>query len=76
MRASCLRHNRVGQIDIANAPKVEAAFNIADYSLFESNNEKIIYARAHLNEIFGQRYPERFTADDVVYKTPIWTVWQ
>ena len=59
-----------GQIDIANAPKVEAAFNIADYSLFESNNEKIIYARAHLNEIFGQRYPERFTADDVVYKTP------
>lgn len=40
MRASCLRHNRVGQIDIANAPKVEAAFNIADYSLFESNNER------------------------------------
>lgn len=29
-----------GQIDIANAPKVEAAFNIADYSLFESNNER------------------------------------
>ena len=54
-----------GQIDIANAPKVEAAFNIADYSLFESNNEKIIYARAHLNEIFGQRYPERYTADEL-----------
>lgn len=58
------------QISLAEVPQVEAAFNIADYSLFESGNEKIKYARAHLNEIFGQRYPERFTPDDVVYKLP------
>lgn len=58
------------QLDLSTTQKIEAAFDIADYSLLESNNENIKYARAHLNEIFGQRYPERFTANDVVYKTP------
>ncbi len=58
------------QLDLSTTQQIEAAFDIADYSLLESNNENIKYARAHLNEIFGQRYPERFTANDVVYKTP------
>lgn len=51
-------------------PALEAVFIIADYSLLSSKNADIDYARAHLNEIFGRRYPERFTPDDVVYKKP------
>lgn len=51
-------------------PQVEAVFNIADYSLLFSRSEKIDYARAHLNEMFGQRYPERFRPEDVQYKIP------
>lgn len=58
------------QLDLTTTPNIEAAFDIADYSLLESNNDNIKYARAHLNEIFGKRYPERFTAKDVTYKTP------
>ncbi|WP_289865236.1 AMP-binding protein, partial [uncultured Muribaculum sp.] len=29
--------------------------------------KRLTNAREHLNEIFGKRYPERFTPDDVVY---------
>ncbi len=58
------------QLDLTTTPNIEAAFDIADYGLLESNNDNIKYARAHLNEIFGKRYPERFTAKDVAYKTP------
>ncbi len=58
------------QLDLTTTQEIDAAFDIADYSLLESKSENIKYARAHLNEIFGQRYPERFTANDVAYKTP------
>ncbi len=58
------------QLELTTTPNIEAAFDIADYGLLESNNDNIKYARAHLNEIFGKRYPERFTAKDVTYKTP------
>ncbi len=58
------------QLELTTTPNIEAAFDIADYGLLESNNDNIKYARAHLNEIFGKRYPERFTAKDVAYKTP------
>lgn len=58
------------QLDHAQIPAIEAAFNISDYSLLSSGNENISYARAHLNELFGKRYPERFTPEDVIYKKP------
>lgn len=58
------------QLDSAGIPAVEAAFNISDYSLLFSKNEQIDYARSHLNELFGQRYPERFTREDVIFKKP------
>lgn len=46
---------------------VEGVVSIADYSLLMSKSEKLTDARLHLNELFGCRYPERFTRDDVVY---------
>lgn len=57
-------------IDITTSPEVDAVFNIADYSLLYSKNTDIDYARAHLNELFGKSYPERFTPNDVVYEKP------
>lgn len=38
-----------------------------DFSLLHSNDEKLTHARAHLNELFGHSYPDRFTPDDVDY---------
>lgn len=46
---------------------IEGAVNICDFSLYFSRNEKLTYARAHLNEYFGKKFPERFTPEDVNY---------
>lgn len=48
-------------------PNVEGVIRVHDFSLFFSRNEKLTHARAHLNEYFGKKYPERFTPDDVKY---------
>lgn len=48
-------------------PTIEGAVRIDDLSLLFSRNEQLSEARAHLNEYFGRKYPERFTADDVKY---------
>lgn len=48
-------------------PALEGAVRIHDFSLFFSRNERLSDARAHLNEYFGKKYPERFTRDDVKY---------
>lgn len=54
-------------LDAGSMPFMEAAFNIADYSLLLSRNEEVTEARKTLNALFGNRYPERFTQEDVVY---------
>ncbi len=48
-------------------PDIEGVVRLSDFSLFFSRNEKLTVARAHLNEYFGQKYPERFTPADVNY---------
>lgn len=57
-------------LDVDKTPQIDGVFDIADYSLLFSKQESINYARAHLNELFGKRYPERFTREDVIYKKP------
>lgn len=42
--------------------------HISDYGLMFSRSEKLNYVRKHLNELFGKKYPERFTPEDVVYE--------
>lgn len=49
---------------------IEGALLIADFSLLYSRSEILEAARAHLNEMFGRQYPERFTPEDVVYASP------
>ncbi len=51
-------------------PGIEGALQIADFSLLFSRSEILDAARGHLNEIFGRKYPERFTPEDVVYYEP------
>ena len=54
-------------LDADNMPYIEGVFNIADYSLLLSRDEAITEARKTLNALFGNRYPERFTKEDVIY---------
>lgn len=41
--------------------------SLKDFSLLHSNDDKLVNARAHLNELFGKMYPDRFTPEDVNY---------
>lgn len=56
-------------LDADSMPNIAGALLVADYSLLFSRNKQLTEARAHLNELFGHRWPDRFTADDVVYPT-------
>lgn len=56
-------------LDPDNMPYLGAALLMNDYSLLFSRNRKLTEARGHLNELFGQRWPDRFTPADVVYPT-------
>lgn len=46
---------------------LEGIINIPDYSLMISRSEKLDYAREHLNELFGKKYPKAFRAEHVHY---------
>ncbi len=46
---------------------LEGALLINDFSILLSRSETLTAARAHLNEYFGKKYPERFLPEDVVY---------
>lgn len=52
-------------LDPDKLPNILGALLIGDFSLLFSRSEALDEARAHLNEIFGQRYPERFTPDSL-----------
>lgn len=47
--------------------KVKGAISTKDYSLLYSADPKLSETRAHLNELFGHEYPDRFTRDHVKY---------
>ncbi len=48
-------------------PHLEGIINIADYSLLEGRTQDVIYAREHLNLLFGERYPMNFRKHHVTY---------
>lgn len=48
-------------------PDLDGIIRMEDYSLKISNNQTLTNARERLNELFGKRFPERFTAEDVSY---------
>ncbi len=57
-------------LDNHNMPQVLGVVLLSDFSLLESNCERLITARRHLNEYFGKEYPERFTPDNIHYYVP------
>ena len=49
-------------------PGVDGVLRIEDYSLRFSRQEQLTQARNRLNELFGQKFPERFRPEDVHYE--------
>lgn len=54
-------------LDPAKMPHLEGALQISDYTSLLARNEMFADARAHLNEYYGRKYPDRFVAEDVKY---------
>lgn len=54
-------------LDHDNMEKLEGAILVNDYSLLFSRNKRLTQARENLNRLFGEKYPERFRPEDVVY---------
>lgn len=52
-------------LDPESMPDIEGAIKLADFSLLMSRSEALTDARAHLNEYFGKKFPERFTKEDL-----------
>ena len=48
-------------------PALEAIVYLPDFSLVISRNERITYAREHLNQMFGDKYPKFFRKEHVHY---------
>lgn len=51
-------------LDSQTMLKIKGALSFKDYSLLFSRSEELTDVRAHLNEYFGKKYPERFTPSD------------
>jgi long-chain acyl-CoA synthetase len=54
-------------IDATKMPDLEGIIYIPDYSLVVSRTDKLTYAREHLNEMFGKKYPKYFRKEHVKY---------
>lgn len=55
------------QVDATKMPGLEGIIYIPDYSLVLSRTDKLTYAREHLNELFGKKYPKYFRKEHVNY---------
>lgn len=54
-------------IDKSKIPGLTGIILINDFSVLHSRSKKLIDAREHLNQYFGDKYPERFRREDVSY---------
>ena len=52
----------------AAMPNLEGIIELKNFDLVVSRSEKLTYAREHLNEEFGKKYPCRFRAEQVFYR--------
>ena len=46
-------------------PHLEGILNLPDFSLHTCRTDKLMYAREHLNEMFGHKYPNAFRKEDI-----------
>ena len=54
-------------IDPMAMPTLEGIINNPDYSLMISRTDKLTYAREHLNELYGKKFPNYFRKEHVNY---------
>ena len=54
-------------IDPQQMPNLEGIINNPDYSLMLSRTDKLTYAREHLNELYGKKFPKYFRKEHVHY---------
>lgn len=55
------------EINAGEMPSLEGIVYLPDFSLVLSRSEKLTYAREHLNEIFGHKYPKYFRKEHIKY---------
>lgn len=51
----------------AAMPLLEGIILLTDFSILVSRNDKLNYAREHLNEMFGKKYPKNFRIEHISY---------
>ena len=54
-------------IDPEQMPNLEGIIYLPDFSLFTSRSDQLTYAREHLNELFGMKYPKAFRKENIHY---------
>lgn len=52
----------------AEMPNLEGVILLTDFILLVCRSEKLEYAREHLNEMFGKKYPRNFRREHVSYR--------
>ena len=55
------------EINAEEMPSLEGIVYLPDFSLVLSRSKKLTYAREHLNEIFGHKYPKYFRKEHIKY---------
>ena len=55
------------EINAEEMPSLEGIVYLPDFSLNLSRSEKLTYAREHLNEIFGHKFPKYFRKEHIKY---------
>ena len=53
-------------LDAEQMPELQGIILINDFSLLVSRSEKLTYAREHLNEMFGKKYPKNFRIEHIL----------
>lgn len=51
----------------ASMPELEAIITMEDFEISISRNKSISSARENLNQLFGKKYPKKFTQSDINY---------
>jgi len=57
-------------LDENSIPNVLGVIRIHDFAVLVSRTEELTFAREHLNELFGRKFPSRFEPKDIHYEIP------
>lgn len=55
-------------LDAEQMPALQGIILVNDFSLLVSRSEKLTFAREHLNEMFGKKYPKNFRIEHIHYE--------